>query len=150
MGFSVSGAAAIIFASLFIAFGMWYSAGMNSFERVTEAQNDRTDTVLDTRNTDVEIVAAEYNASGTDELSVRIDNTGAAQLSVSETDLLVDGSYEDEWVSSTVDGNPDTDLWLAGEQLVINVSLAAAPERVKVVSETAVADTNASVVDKSP
>jgi flagellar protein FlaF len=150
MGFSVSGAAAIILASLFIALGMWDSAGTNSFERVTEAQNDRTDTVLDTRNTDIEIVAAEYNASGNDELSVRVDNTGAAQLSVSETDLFVDGSYETDWTTSTVDGNSETDLWLAGEQLMINVSLSAAPDRVKVVSETAVADTNASVVDKSP
>ena len=79
MGFSVSGAAAIIFASLFIAFGMWYSAGMNSFERVTEAQNDRTDTVLETSNTDIEIVSTTYAASE-DNLTVRVNNTGTAQL----------------------------------------------------------------------
>lgn len=147
MGFSVSGAAAIIFVSLFIGFGMWYSAGMNSFERVTDARNDRTDAVLETQNTDVEIVSAEYNRSGTDTLVVTVDNAGAAQLSVSETDLLVDGQYVDGWDESSVEGNRETDLWLAGERLTINVTRAEAPGRVKVVADTAVADTNTSVVN---
>lgn len=147
MGFSVSGAAAIIFISLFIGFGMWYSAGMNSFERVTDAQKDRTDTVLDTRNTDIGIVSADYNQSGDDKLVVVVNNTGAAQLSVSDTDLLVDGEYADSWNESRVEGNSETDLWLAGEQLTINVTRADAPGRVKVVADTAVADTNASVED---
>jgi flagellar protein FlaF len=150
MGFSVSGAAAIIFISLFIGFGMWYTAGMNSFERITDAQSDRTDRVVDTRNTEIEIVSADYNQSGEEEVSVVVDNTGAAQLSVSETDLLVDGQYVNSWNESSVEGNSETDLWLAGEQLVINASRASAPERVKVVADTGVADTNSSVKDHSP
>ncbi|PSQ33255.1 flagellin [Halobacteriales archaeon SW_10_68_16] len=140
MGFSVSGAAAIIFASLFIAFGMWYSAGMNSFERVTEAQNDRTDTVLETSNTDIEIVSTTYAASE-DNLTVRVNNTGTAQLSVSDTDLIVDGEYRTDWAESSVAGDRETDLWLAGEQLKINVSASSQPDRVKVVADTGVADT---------
>ncbi len=149
MGFSVSGATAIIFASMFIAFGMWYSAGMNSFERVTDAQDDRTDTVLETHNTHVEVVSAEYNASGNDELSVQVNNTGATQLSVSDTDLLVDGTYRESWNTSTVDDNAGTDLWLAGERLTINVSVATTPERAKVVTDTGVSDTS-DVEDRSP
>jgi flagellar protein FlaF len=141
MGFSVSGSAAIIFASLFIAFGMWYTAGANSFERVTEAKQDRTDTVLETRNSNVEVVNATYNASGQETLTVEANNTGSAQLSVSETDLLVDGRYEDGWDGSSVGADPGTDLWLAGEHLTINVSLSTEPSRVKLVADTGVADT---------
>jgi flagellar protein FlaF len=142
MGFSVSGAAAIIFASMFIAFGMWYTAGTNSFERVTEAQDDRSDTVLETRNTDVEIVSTSYNTSGNENVTVRVNNTGAAQLSVSETDLLVDGSYETGWeTNATVAGERGTDLWLAGEQFTINVTKPSRPDRVKVVTDTGVSDT---------
>jgi flagellar protein FlaF len=141
VGFSVSGSAAIVFASLFIAFGMWYTASANSFERVTEAQQDRTDGVLETRNTGVAVSAADYNQSGDGTLVVAVDNTGTAQLSVSETDLLVDGSYTHNW-NSSVAGNPDTDLWLAGEQLTITVRVGngTAPDRIKVVTETGVAD----------
>jgi flagellar protein FlaF len=139
MGFSVSGAAAIIFAGMFIAFGMWYTASANSFEQVTEAQTDRADTVLETSNSAVEISATEY-VSGN--LTVAVNNTGASQLSVSDTDLLVDGRYEGRWNESVVAGDdPDTDLWLAGEQLTITVELPEQPDRVKVVAETGVSDT---------
>lgn len=151
MGFSVSGAAAIIFASLFIAVGMFYSAGMDSFERVTDAQEDRADTVLETRNTEAEIVNATFNATGRDNLTVRIENRGTAQLSVSDTDLLVDGTYvaNDDWNESTVAGNSGTDLWLSGEQLTINDTRSSAPDRVKVVADTGVSDTS-DVEDLSP
>ena len=138
MGFSVSGSAAIIFASMFIAFGMWYTASANSFEQVTEAQNDRADTVLETSNSAVEINSTEYSSGN---LTVEVNNTGATQLSVSETDLLVDGRYEGRWNESVVAGDADTDLWLTGEQLTITVELPAQPDRVKVVTETGVSDT---------
>jgi flagellar protein FlaF len=138
MGFSVSGSAAIIFASMFIAFGMWYTASANSFEQVTEAQNDRADTVLETSNSAVDINSTEYSSGN---LTVEVNNTGATQLSVSETDLLVDGRYEGRWNESVVAGDADTDLWLTGEQLTITVELPAQPDRVKVVTETGVSDT---------
>lgn len=138
MGFSVSGAAAIIFASMFIAFGMWYTASANSFEQVTEAQDDRADTVLESSNSDIEINATEYSSG---DLIVEVDNTGAAQLSLSDTDLIVDGRYEGRWNESVVAGDSDTDLWLAGERLTITVELPEQPGRIKVVTETGVSDT---------
>jgi flagellar protein FlaF len=141
MGFSVSGSAAIIFASLFIAFGMWYTASANSFERVTEAQQVRTDGVLETQNTGLEVAAADYNRSGEGDLVVVANNTGTAQLSVSDTDLLVDGRYARNWTASAVEGNSGTDLWLAGEQVTVTVAVETAPERVKVVTDTGVSDT---------
>jgi flagellar protein FlaF len=143
MGFSVSGAAAIIFVGLFIAFGTWYTASANSFEQVTEAQQDRTDTVLETQNSHVEIASAEHNPNGNGNLVVIVTNSGATQLSVADTDLLADGEYVTGWADDAiVDGpNPDSDLWLAGDQLNITVSRSA-PERVKVVAATGVADTS--------
>ena len=138
MGFSVSGSAAIIFASMFIAFGMWYTASANSFEQVTEAQNDRADSVLEMSNSAVEINSTTYSSGN---LTVEVNNTGAAQLSVSDTDLLVDGRYEGRWNESVVADDADTDLWLAGEQLTITVELPEQPDRVKIVTETGVSDT---------
>lgn len=140
MGFSVSGAAAIVFASLFIAFGMWYSAAGNSFERVADAEADRTDGVLEQRNTDVRIANATHNDTQA-ALTVEMDNAGASQLRLSASDLLVDGEYVTGWpASTTVEGDAETDLWLANETATITLDRTAKPDRVKVVTEAGVSD----------
>jgi flagellar protein FlaF len=144
MGFSVSGAAAIIFASMLVAFGMWFTATANSFDQVSESRELRTDGVLESSNTAVEIVSATYNESGNGRLVVNVNNTGAAGLSLNATDLLIDGAFVEGWQpDATVDGNGGTDLWLAGEQLTVTRDPATAPDRVKIVTPSGVADTGA-------
>jgi flagellar protein FlaF len=140
MGFSVSGSAAIIFAAMFIAFGMWHTTATNGFERVSEAQNDRADAALDRQNTDVAIDSVVLNATS-NEMQVNATNLGASTLSIEETDVLVDNDYYAEWrTDATVDGTPGTDLWLPGETLVFNITVSSA-DQVKLVTETGVADT---------
>lgn len=137
MGFSVSGAAALVFAAALIAFGAWHTAAANSFERVQAAEDDRADAALETANAAVEVTGAESDGST---LTVTAENTGAAQLRLSHTDLLVDGRYVDGWRDgATVDGDADTDLWLAGETLELSVDGDA--DRVKLVTTNGVADT---------
>lgn len=139
MGFSVSGAAAIIFASLFIAFGMWSTAAANSVERVNEAEADRTDGLLEQQNTALAITSATWNGS---HLVVDVENAGASQLRLGPTDLLIDGRYETGWEpGASVAGDGGTDLWLTGEIATITVSLDSQPDRVKIVTASGVADT---------
>ena len=142
MGFSVSGSAAIIFASLFLAFGMWHTAASNSFERVTDAQGDRTDHVLETANTDINVTSATYDAEN-DTLEIHVDNTGAAQLSLSGTDLLIDGNYEADWQGSAdVAGDSTTDVWPPTKDLVVTLgSVTSQPDHVKLVAPSGVAAT---------
>lgn len=136
MGFSVSGASAIIFASLFIGFGMWYPAAANGYEQVTDAEADRTDRLLDQQNTALEIASATHNGT---HLSVDVENAGTSQLRLSTTDLLVDGRYETGWAAgATVAGDGKTDLWLSGETLTIVVPADVQPDRVAVVTESGV------------
>jgi flagellar protein FlaF len=144
MGFSVSGTAAIIFASMFVAFGVWFTASANSFDRVSDAQDQQTESLIDSENTEIEIASATYNESGNELLRIDATNTGASQLSLSETDLLIDGEFIDGWQenwSVNVEGNATTDLWLSGEQLSITRDLATPPTRVKIVTEYGVAET---------
>jgi flagellar protein FlaF len=139
MGFSVSGAAAIIFASMFIAFGMWFTASSNSFDRIINAQDVQTEGTLETSNTDVAITTATYNSSGNGRLVVEANNTGASELSLSSTDFLIDGIYVDGWQNGAeVEGVANTDLWLSGEQLVIDLERGTEPQRVKLVTEAGV------------
>lgn len=145
MGFSVSGSAAIIFAGMFIAFGMFHTATTNGFERVSDAQQDRTDRTLAQQNTAIEIVSAEWNStSGT--LTIEVNNTGAQSLSVSDVDVLANNEYQTGY-STSVDGDSQTDLWLPQEQLTITVtSVDTDPGRVKVVTGTGVSETSTTVV----
>jgi flagellar protein FlaF len=145
MGFSVSGSAAIVFAGMFIAFGMFHTATTNGFERVSEAQEDRTDRTLAQQNTAINVTGATWQGTA-DELTVTVENTGAESLSVSEVDLLADNSYVAGY-NTSVDGNTETDLWLPQEELTITVtSLNEDPGRVKIVTGTGVAATTTTEV----
>ena len=139
MGFSVSGSAAIIFASLFIAFGMFYTASANSFESVSDAQQERADLNLDEQNTAIEITNA-TTSGGT--LTVWVNNTGGSYVTLSGTSILVDNALRTGWRSSAaVDGDGSTDLWSPGERLELSLSVETVPDRVKVITKTGIADT---------
>lgn len=140
MGFSVSGSAAIIFAGLFIAFGMFYSATANTAERVEDARGDWRDTTLAQQNTAISITSATYD-TGNQSLIVRANNTGSTSLSVPHTDLLVDNQYQTSFTELSVDGDDTTDLWLPGQTIRYNVSFASQPGRIKLVTGTGVAAT---------
>jgi len=141
MGFSVSGSAALIFVAAFIGFGMFYTASANSVELINDARSDQADRTLEQQNTELDIVSAVWNPDGNDNLEVTIDNTGGTQLSVEDTDLLVDGVYRTGY-NTDVDGDTATDVWAPQQTLTITVTtLSSQPDGVKAVTENGVADT---------
>lgn len=125
MGFSVSASAAIIFAAMFIAMGMLYPAVANGTERVTDARSDAADSMLDQQNTAIDLVNASYDAPSTT-LTVTVDNTGTTDLSIEATDILVNNTYVTP--TTTVAGDPSTDLWLPGERLTVEVDVSLTPD----------------------
>ena len=144
MGFSVSGSAAIVFIAAFVSVGILYTAAYNGYEEVTVAEDDQADRLLQQRNTDVAIVGTAYNTS-TDNFTVEIMNEGSTTLSVSETDVVLDGAYQPAWASYNVSGSTTTDVWAPGESLNVTISTGTdtEPSRVKVVTGTGVSVTEA-------
>jgi flagellar protein FlaF len=130
MGFSVSASTAIIFAGLFLAFGMLYPAVSNSYERVQDAEFDRDDAQLDRQNTAIEITELTQD-------KITVTNTGSTSLTVSTIDLLINNTYQDrEPTLRSVEGNSATDLWLPGERLTISFeSEIVSGDRVTVATE---------------
>ncbi|ESS08470.1 MAG: putative archaeal flagellar protein F [uncultured archaeon A07HN63] len=130
MGFSISAATALIFASLFLAFGIFYPAMANGYERVEEADAAKADQNLDQAQTDITFVSSssktQMGQNKLQELIVNINNTGQTTLTVSEIDILVNGDYI-EWtngdtndeVRTEVENDQVTDLWLPGETIEI-------------------------------
>ncbi|WP_207591454.1 flagellin [Halomontanus rarus] len=139
MGFSTSGATAILFIGLLIAVGIAYPTLETANDRRMTAMEDRDQRALEIRNTDVAVESAVYNgSSGT--LTVEIGNTGSTTLSVSETDLLVDGVYRSGY-ETAVEGNADRTVWQPGETLRMTANLETEPTRVKIVTENGIAET---------
>lgn len=140
MGFSVSGSAAIVFIAAFVSVGILYSAAYNGYEEVTVAEDGQADRLLQQRNTDVSIVGTSYNSTETN-FTVEIMNEGSATLSVSETDVVLDGAYEPTWESYNVSGSTTTDVWAPGESLNVTINTSTNPGRVKIVTGTGVSVT---------
>lgn len=137
MGFSVSGSAAIVFIAAFVSVGMLYTAAYNGYEDVTAAEDNHADRLLEQRNTDVSVVKTAYNTSGNENFTVEVLNEGSTTLSVSETDVVLDGVYKSTWLASNVSGSTTTDVWAPGETLNVTVDGGStAPSRVKVVTGT--------------
>ena len=151
MGFSVSGSFAIIAVGTFIAVGVFYGAASNGAELVTESQSDAFDNRLEQQNTAINITRAEYDTSlVTDTLIIEVKNTGSTALEVNDTDYIVDNeliTHEDvrDQGSESVDGDSDTQLWLPGETLRIEITSTifediTNPDRVRIVTGPGVAD----------
>ncbi|TQQ81025.1 flagellin [Halonotius terrestris] len=143
MGFSVSASTAIVFAGLFLAFGIFYPAAVNGYERVTEAQQTSMDAALNEKNGDTAIASASLD-TGTDTLTVDVDNTGSTTFYVDEVDLVVGGEYipRGQFDSTEVDGNPDTNLWQPGTTLTIDYtdSSIQSGDRVVIITEHGIRD----------
>jgi flagellar protein FlaF len=142
MGFSVSGATALLLIAFLLSFGAFYTASTGAFNQVQDAQADQTDRTVETINTAIEIDSATYNESGDQNLNITVTNTGASTLHLNETSLLVNGSYVSDWQDgATVAGDSGSYLWLPQETLNVSLSRSSDPQRVKIVTEHGVAAT---------
>lgn len=145
MGFSVSGATAVILVGGLIAFSFAFTAASNGYEQIADAREEHQNSVLAQQNTAIEVTNATYD-SGAGELTVNATNEGSTELEVADTSLLVDGEYvQPSALNASVEGDSSTALWLPGETLTFVVDVASQPGRVKVVTETGVADTTTEV-----
>ncbi|SEG32215.1 flagellar protein FlaF [Halobellus limi] len=144
VGFGVSGSTAVIFLGVLIASGTLYTAAAGSAEQLSEARDENSEDLLDRRNTDVQIDRVRYH-NDSDTVEINVTNAGTTTLAVNGTSVLVDNEYEPS-ASTAVEGDTETDVWGGGRTLVINVSdVTAEPDRVKVVAENGVADSNSTV-----
>lgn len=140
MGFSVSGASAIILLAGVLAFGVAFTAATNGFDQVSAAQDDRSDRLLEQQNSDLNVTNVTFNSTA-ERLNVTVENTGSIELAVDETSLVVDGQFQGDSINETsVEGDTETNVWLPGEELTFVVDRSTNADRVKVTSETGVSD----------
>ena len=133
---STSASLLLIFFGTTIAFGSLYTAGTNAVDRVGGGYGEQLAHQEAVSATDVTVTAA-TPADGT--VTVSATNDGDRTLALSETDLLVDGELFADWrANATVAGDPDTDLWLPGQTLT--VELGTTGDRVVLVTDIGAGD----------
>ena len=134
MGFSVSGATAVVYVGLLVSAAVLYPAVSQYAEERTDAVDDGRERALDRQNAALGAANATYNTSA-DRLVVTVTNGGTTALAVDRVDLLVDGEYHEVTADdTTVEGDGSTAAWLGGERLRIEVLEPSAPGRVVVVT----------------
>jgi len=134
---------AIVFVGVLIALSTAYPAMSAANERVQSATDDQRDRSVSQRNSDIDLWNVTYDATN-DTLVVRVNNTGSRTLSVNDTDLIVDGAYRTGYASS-VAGETNRSIWVPGETLRIELSTTTRPDRVRVVTEFGIAETETDV-----
>lgn len=134
---------AILFVGVLIAISTAYPMMSAANERVQTAVDDRDDRSLSQRNSDIELANVTYD-NATDTLVVRVNNAGSRTLSVADTDVLVDGQFQQGYATS-VDGDGARSLWTPGETLRVELSTSTRPDRVKVVTEFGIAETETDI-----
>ena len=142
MGVSVTSSFAVIVVGAILAFGVFYSASANSFERVREASDGQTERFDRLQETAITVTAADVIDTTPCTVRVNVTNEGQTTLTIDDTDVLVDGVYRTGWQSeTTVEGEENTSDWFPTERLSLNVTADGTPERVKVVTGPGVAAT---------
>lgn len=141
MGFSVSGATAVVFLGLLVSASVLYPTIDRSQERRHEAVEAREERSLTRQNTDLVLHDATYNNTS-DVLTVTVENIGAESLDTTAVDLLVDGVLAD--ATTSVGGDSGRTTWASGTNLTLTVDPVSGdgvPARVKVVSGPGIAVT---------
>ena len=149
MGFSTSGAAAIIFVGLLVAVGIAFPALETAHDRRATAMDERDERALDMRNTAIDTVAE--HADG--DLHVDVRNEGSTTLTVEHTDTLLDGVYTTPTTIAVRDDDGET--WTdderstvtPGESLELTFEGVGEVDRVKVVTRHGIAETVTEVND---
>lgn len=132
MGFSVSGATAIILIGLLVSGVTFIPAVQDTVDGYTTSVEQQSDRTLAQQNTDLTFQTVAYNST-TKTLTVRIENTGTTTLEANSTDMLVDGEFVT--VTPTVENDSSRFLWSPGTTLTLKQDVTD-PQRVVVIAET--------------
>lgn len=130
MGMSVSIATAIIFIASLISFASIIGALDGAQDALTEANRMSSEREVDALHTSITIASIDRQ-NGT----MRVINSGEVTLSVSETDILINGTLSNDRVSSmAVEDHDGSKIWLPGEALSISIDGGLEGAAIKIVT----------------
>lgn len=136
MGFSTSGAVAIMLIGFLLAAGVLFPTVFSAASGVGDSFSGQADQTRDLVNTDIELESVETTSDSDgnlESITVVADNRGTTALDVVKTDLLLDGEYVsateyetavadvDDGEDITDDDRTDSDVWYPGSRLEIRI-----------------------------
>lgn len=133
MGFSTSGAVAILLIAFFLAASAIVPTVFDISSQTGAAFSAQADQIRDQQQTAFDIESAERtdeSGDGTaDTLTITATNDGSITLDTDDTDVLVDGYYVSMQAATTEiedesETRPDSRLWAPGTTLTIEIDEA--------------------------
>lgn len=118
MGFSVTATHVIFLVSMLGVGAAASAAYWTSQQTLDEGERTRDALAEERAWTNLSVTSTSYD-SPAQRYTVDVKNVGSTNLRVSEVTFLLDGAVTTAIESTSVDGDTTTDLWLAGETLVI-------------------------------
>lgn len=163
MGFSTSGAVAVMLIAVLVAASVLVPTLFSISAQTGEAFSTSADQLRDQQNTDLEIQSVEYRYNESEDVdtdgsvNVTVTNEGSQTLDLRDTDLLVNGQYERLSQADTAinrsgeESTSETNIWPPGTDLEIGLEEPENAdvtfdddgdelERVKIVAPTGVSD----------
>jgi|AntDeeMinimDraft_6_1070357.scaffolds.fasta_scaffold06605_1 archaellum component FlaF (FlaF/FlaG flagellin family) len=138
MGFSSSAATGILLVAALISMSMYVPAVMDSKTEQASALDRVEDSIADTENTELTVTMVACS----NPVEIEAMNTGSTSWVISDTEVLVDGSYLTSGSYETVVGsNPDQSLVMPGETLTVTAPEETA-EQTKLITPFGVAGTD--------
>ena len=135
MGFSLTGAAAIIGISIFVVAEMFAANLLPAVTDTNDSYNDMKERIVDQIQTDITIANATTSDNGTNyDLNITVENTGGITLEVGDFNILINGTGQQFTCSSSY-------LYI-GSEVYFNVTnlSGTGPRRLKVVTSNGISD----------
>lgn len=134
MGMSVSVATAIIFIAAIISAGSLISTFDEIGDSWTDVRRDSLDRETTMSQTDIDILSID-RGNGT----MEIMNTGRSTLYPNMLDVLLDGVWSNDRISSMeIVGHADSHIWLPGDVLEIRFSTDLTDTSIKIITSNGI------------
>lgn len=143
-GYGSAIASAIVVLVLLISISIITGVLENTYDKTRASQNVNSQQNVNASQTDIKIENAIYHPPPENYLEITTKNTGSTVLSVSKTNLIVNGNLlaEENIEKRTISEDENTNIWIPKENFTLTTEniFPEEPSRVKVVVEYGISD----------
>jgi len=130
-------ASVILLVAIISSATVIYSTISANYDIIRKAEASKNEIDMEQLHTIIEIINVTYSVG---KISINSTNNGSTEIDVNDIDVIIDGVYYTDNITSTTISGANVTLWLPEETLKIEVTSDSAPSRVKLVAHNGISD----------
>lgn len=130
-------ASVILLLAIIASATVIYSTISANYDIIRKAEASKNEIDLEQLHTTIKIINVTYSGG---KISINSTNNGSTEINVTDVDLIVDGVYYTDNITSTTISGDNVTLWLPEETLKIEITSDSAPSRVKLIAHNGISD----------